>query len=190
MRRTADTSSTRPESHQPAERDSTRDEAFIRAVYEKHGPVLLRIATGLLGGDSHRAQDLVQEAVLRAWRHAEILNPEAEGVRPWLITVIRNLVIDSHRARQARPQETSDTMLSDVQIPEHADGNLTKQVVREALLDLSVQHREIILHVHYMDMSVAQAAKVLGIPQGTVKSRTHLALKSLREALIRRGCTA
>ncbi|MEU6061321.1 sigma-70 family RNA polymerase sigma factor [Streptomyces sp. NPDC047097] len=169
--------------------DPARDEAFIRAVYDKHGVVLLRTATGLLFGDSHRAQDLVQEAVLRAWRHAEILDPEAEGVRPWLITVIRNLVIDGHRARQARPPETTDTVLVDMPGPEHVERALTRKVVREALGDLSLQHREILIHVQFLDQSVAQTAMALGIPPGTVKSRTHLALKALREALERRGYT-
>ncbi|MFJ9319437.1 sigma-70 family RNA polymerase sigma factor [Streptomyces globisporus] len=170
-------------------RDRERDEAFIRAVYDKHGVILLRATTGMVFGDVHRAQDLVQEAVLRAWRHADILDPDAEGVRPWLITVIRNLVIDGHRARQARPPETADTALADMPGPEHVDRALTRKVVREALGDLSLQHREILVHVQYLDQSVAQTSKLLGIPPGTVKSRTHLALKALREALEKRGYT-
>nr|WP_145490889.1 MULTISPECIES: sigma-70 family RNA polymerase sigma factor [Streptomyces] len=166
------------------------DEAFIRAVYDKHGVYLLRFATGLLLGDSHQAQDVVQEAVLRAWRHAARLDPEAEGVRPWLVTVIRNLVIDGHRARQTRPPETGDAALNDLPGPEHVERSLSKKIVREALGDLSLQHREILVHVHYLDRPVAQTAQFLGIPSGTVKSRTHLALKSLREALAKRGHTA
>ncbi|MGW5333123.1 sigma-70 family RNA polymerase sigma factor [Streptomyces bauhiniae] len=165
------------------------NEAFIRAVYDKHGAYLLRFATGLLLGDMHRAQDVVQEAVLRAWRHAAQLDPEAEGVRPWLITVIRNLVIDGHRARQARPPETGDAVLNDLPGPEHVERSLNKKIVREAIGDLTPQHREILLHVQYLDRSITQTAELLGIPAGTVKSRTHLALKSLREALLKRGYT-
>ncbi|MEV4880114.1 sigma-70 family RNA polymerase sigma factor [Streptomyces cyaneofuscatus] len=172
-----------------AGRDRDQDEAFIRAVYDKHGIVLLRVATGLLRGDTHRAQDLVQEAVLRAWRHADILDPEAEGIRPWLVTVLRNLVIDSLRARQARPPETVDTVLDEMPGPEHVERFLTGKVVREALGDLSLQHRELLVHIQYLDLSVAQTAQALGIPSGTVKSRTHLALKALRQALLKRGYT-
>ncbi|MFJ6728275.1 sigma-70 family RNA polymerase sigma factor [Streptomyces sp. NPDC091281] len=170
-------------------RDREQDEAFVRAIYDKHGVVLLRITTGMLSGDSHRAQDLVQEAVLRAWRHADILDPDAEGVRPWLVTVIRNLVIDNHRARQARPPETVDTELSELPGPEHMDRVLNRKVVREALGDLTVQHREVLLHVQFLDHSVEQTAEALGIPQGTVKSRTHNALNALRNALAARGFT-
>jgi len=168
-------------------RDRARDEAFIRAVYDKHGVFLLRVTTGLLRGDSHQAQDLVQEAVLRAWQNADILDVEAEGIRPWLLTVVRNLVIDGYRARRARPPETIDTALNDMAGPESMDPALTKKVVREALSDLTLQHREILVHVEFLDQSVAWTAKTLGIPPGTVKSRTHLALRALRAALAERG---
>lgn len=170
-------------------RERARDEAFIRAVYDKHGAYLLRVATGLLRGDGHQAQDLVQEAVLRAWQHADILDPGAEGIRPWLVTVVRNLVIDGYRARQARPPETADTALWDLPGPEHMDPALTRKIVREALADLTLQHREILVHVEFLDQSVARTASMLGIPPGTVKSRTHLALKALRAALTERGYT-
>ncbi|WP_406130294.1 sigma-70 family RNA polymerase sigma factor [Streptomyces sp. NBC_00989] len=168
-------------------RDRARDEAFIRAVYDKHGVFLLRVTTGLLWGDSHQAQDLVQEAVLRAWQNADILDPE--GIRPWLVTVVRNLVIDGYRARKARPPETVDTALNDMPGPESMDPALTKKIVREALADLTLQHREILVHVEFLDQSVARTAQTLGIPPGTVKSRTHLALRALRAALAERGYT-
>ncbi|MFF6908354.1 sigma-70 family RNA polymerase sigma factor [Streptomyces sp. NPDC012389] len=166
---------------------ATQDEAFVRAVYDKHGAALLKVATGLLYGDRHRAQDLVQETVLRAWHHSNILDTEAEGVRRWLVTVLRNLAIDTHRARLARPPETTDTVLEEIPAPEHTDRTLTTAVVRQALHDLSFQHREVLVHVQYLDRSVARTAKALGIPPGTVKSRTHLAHKALRQALTRRG---
>ncbi|MFG2344154.1 sigma-70 family RNA polymerase sigma factor [Streptomyces phaeochromogenes] len=170
-------------------RDRARDEEFVRAVYDKHGVFLLRMTTGLLMGDSHQAQDLVQEAVLRAWQNAGILDPEAEGIRPWLVTVVRNLVIDGYRARQARPPETIDTALNSMPGPERMEPALTRKVVREALADLTLQHREILVHVEFLDQSVAHTAKTLGIPKGTVKSRTHLALRALRTALAERGYT-
>lgn len=165
-------------------------EEFLRAVYAQHGAVLLRFAARLLGGDWHRAEDVVQEVAIRAWQHAGELGPDAQSVRPWLFTVVRNLVIDGHRARQARPPEAEDPDLTFLPVGDGVDLALTTQVVVDALRDLPHFQREVLLHVHYMGRSVKQTAQVLGVPPGTVKSRTHYAARALREALQNRGLAA
>ncbi len=85
------------------------DEAFVRALYAEHGGALLRYALHLTGGDRQRAEDLVQETIVRAWRHPEALADRP--ARPWLFAVARNLAVDSYRARQARPPETAQAAL-------------------------------------------------------------------------------
>ena len=85
------------------------DEAFVRALYAEHGGALLRYTLHLTGGDRQRAEDLVQETIVRAWRHPEALGDRL--ARPWLFAVARNLAVDSYRARQARPPETGQAAL-------------------------------------------------------------------------------
>ena len=80
------------------------DAAFGR-LYAEHGPALLRLATALTGGDRGRAEDLVQETMLRAWTHRANLNIQHRSPRAWLITVAQRLAVDAHRARRARPAE-------------------------------------------------------------------------------------
>jgi RNA polymerase sigma-70 factor, ECF subfamily len=170
----------------PRPADSRPDE-FLRALYQCHGSALLQFAARRLEGDWHRAEDVVQEVAIRAWRHAGELDPTADSVRPWLFTVLRNLVIDGHRARQARPPETGDPDLAQPAVPDEVDHVLTFQVLVEALRDLRPPQREVLLHVHYLGRSVDQTAEVLGVPPGTVKSRTHYAARALRRALHSRG---
>ena len=84
----------------PASSERLADDAFIRALYAEHGGALLRYALHLTGGDRQRAEDLVQETIVRAWRHPDALSDRP--ARPWLFAVARNLAVDAHRARQAR----------------------------------------------------------------------------------------
>ncbi len=77
------------------------DVAF-RSLYAEHRPTLLRLATVLTGDDRGRAEDLVQETMLRAWTHRANLDIQHRSPRAWLITVARHLAVDAHRARRAR----------------------------------------------------------------------------------------
>ncbi|MGI5258834.1 sigma-70 family RNA polymerase sigma factor [Streptomyces angustmyceticus] len=167
-----------------------RPDEFLRALYHFHGSALLQFAARRLGGDWHRAEDVLQEVAIRAWRHAGELDPTADSARPWLFTVLRNLVIDGHRARQARPPEVGDPELAHLPVSDEVDHVLTSQVLIEALRELRPPQREVLLHVHYLGRSVNQTARVLGVPPGTVKSRTYYAARALREALHSRGLHA
>ncbi|MFB7927959.1 MULTISPECIES: sigma-70 family RNA polymerase sigma factor [Streptomyces] len=170
--------------------EQLRPEEFLRSFYRVHGRALLQFAARRLQGDWHRAEDVLQEVAIRAWRHAGELDPTTDAARPWLFTVLRNLVIDDLRARQARPAETGDPELAHPTVSDDVDRMLTSQVLLEALWDLRPPQREVLMHVHYLGRSVNQTARVLGVPPGTVKSRTFYASRALREALYSRGLYA
>jgi RNA polymerase sigma-70 factor (ECF subfamily) len=167
---------------------SSRDES-LRALYDRHAPVLLAYALRLSDGDRGRAEDIVQETLLRAWRNLDRLDEDAGPVRPWLFTVAQRLAIDAHRARRARPPEAGDAVLASVPSLDDLERTLDRIVVADALDSLSADHRAVIVETYYRGRSVAEAAGVLGIPQGTVKSRCHYALRALKLALAERGVT-
>ena len=99
----------------------------------------------------------------------------------------RNLVVDAHRARQARPPEAGEALLAVLPAADDIDRALESWTVAEALADLSPQHRAVLIETYYRGLSVAEAATVLGVPPGTVKSRTYYALRALKLALEERG---
>ncbi|MEZ0095374.1 sigma-70 family RNA polymerase sigma factor [Streptacidiphilus sp. EB129] len=156
------------------------DERSMREVYTAHGTALLRFATSLTR-DRQRAEDVVQEAFLRLWRHPEALHSPHASIRPWLFTVARRIVIDAVRAQALRPQEVDDADLEWRGALEDGFERLeAAQAFRQALAELSSAHRAVLLELYYRGSSVAEAAERLGVPEGTVKSRSYYALRALR----------
>jgi len=168
---------------------TSRDEQLLRALYAEHATALWSFVVPLVGGDRVRAQDVVQETMLRAWRQPEVLAQLRGPVRPWLFTVARRLVIDEwrrHRTDRDVPLDDGPETSED----DATDAVLDTWIVGEALSRLSPQHRAVLEQCYYQGRTTADAAAVLGIPEGTVKSRTHYALRALRLALQEMGVTA
>ncbi|MGW1717362.1 sigma-70 family RNA polymerase sigma factor [Streptomyces sp. NPDC002156] len=161
-------------------RQRTSDEALIRALYEEHGRALLAYAQRLTG-DRGAAEDVVQETLVRAWKNPDSLVNGKGSVRGWLLTVARNIITDRYRAKAARPTEVAESPGRPPVEKDHADAVVDSMLVMEALDRLSPDHRDVLREIYFQGRSVAEAAKALGIPPGTVKSRSHYALKALRE---------
>jgi RNA polymerase sigma-70 factor (ECF subfamily) len=163
------------------------DEEVLRRLWDEHAGALLAFVLRLTGGDRGRAEDVVQDTMLQAWRHPEALDPARGPLRPWLLTVARRLAIDQHRARQARPAEVGDDGLEQMAAEDGIDAALDRWLITDALGTLTPEHREALVHTYYAGRTVTEAAVVLGVPPGTVKSRVFYALRAMRLALEERG---
>ncbi|WP_395360463.1 sigma-70 family RNA polymerase sigma factor [Streptomyces sp. YH02] len=161
-------------------------DAFVKDIYDQYGPLLVRYATRLLDGDWHKGEDIFQETAARAWKHARFLGSRNERLRPWLFTVARNLVIDHHRARQVRPLEIMPVEDLDTS-SDSTTSTINSHVLVQALGELNEQQQTVIRLVYLLECSVNQVAEHLGIPPGTVKSRTFYAVRALRKALEKQG---
>jgi RNA polymerase sigma-70 factor (ECF subfamily) len=127
--------------------------------------------------------------MLRAWKHPEVLARRPELTRGWLFTVARNLFIDEWRARRVRPETVTDHPPDVADDQDQVDRLLQGWVVAEAMSRLSVEHRRVLRETYFLGRTVAETSQALGIPGGTVKSRTHYALRALRLALEELGVT-
>jgi RNA polymerase sigma-70 factor, ECF subfamily len=160
---------------------------LMRELHDEHAAVLWGYCVRLTNGDRPRAQDVVQETLLRAWRNPKILDQAQGSARAWLFTVARNLVIDDWRTPRARLEVSSAAPPERAPVGDETDQLLQSWVVADALSRLSEDHRLVLVECYYRGRSVAEAARRLDIPQGTVKSRTHYALRALRLALDEMG---
>jgi RNA polymerase sigma-70 factor, ECF subfamily len=165
-------------------------EELLRELFDEHAPALLAYSLRLTDGDRGRAEDVVQETLLRAWTHPDAMAPERGSPRPWLFAVARRVAVDAHRRRIARPREVGDEPLAMVADPvDELERALESWLVADALSALSPAHREVLLQTYFHGRTVSEAAQILGVPGGTIKSRTHYALQALRLALLERGVT-
>lgn len=158
------------------------DGDLLRALHEEHGSALWAYVVGLTNGDRAQAQDVVQETMLRAWRHPAVLEQQAGSARGWLFTVAKRIVIDEWRTARARRERVTEH-LPERPVADATDQAVDRHLVLAAMRTLSPEHRDVLHECYFRGSSVAQAATALGIPAGTVKSRSHYALRALRLAL-------
>ncbi|MEU4641850.1 sigma-70 family RNA polymerase sigma factor [Micromonospora sp. NPDC023814] len=166
-----------------AVRDLSAEER-MQALYDTHAKPVYSFLLRLTFGERQAAEDLLQETMVRAWRKIEALNADIATLRPWLLTVARRVAIDAGRAKRARPAEVG---LVDMTVLPSGDDAIERmlavQTIKRAMARLTQDHRNVIIEVYFRERSAAEAAAVLGIPEGTVKSRTYHALRSLRAAM-------
>ncbi len=167
-------------------RPPANDEA-LGVAYRTHGPVVLNYLSRMLLGNRALAEDILQETLVRAWNHPEARTADGQWSRGWLMTVARRVAIDHMRSAQGRTTEVLDERIADREVAEdEVDRLLNARTVREAVASLPERLRSALIEIYFRESSVAEAARNLSVPEGTVKSRTFYALRALHEELVKR----
>lgn len=181
----------------------TGSQDALAALYDRHADAVFAVATRLTP-DRQVAEEVVQETFLALWNRAELYDPAAGSLAAWLHTIARNRTVDRLRAAGRRPslvglagaagQDESDTAALDRVValrgvagagePERAlEAAELQATLRGALAEMPENERAVIVLAYQEDLSQAQIARRLGLPIGTVKTRTRRALHRLRAML-------
>lgn len=144
---------------------------------------LHRYVARLLAPQAHHVEDVVQETLLRAWQHRDDLDWRERPIRQWLFRIARNIVIDEWRKDRTVPVGLAADAFPDTTGGDPADVVPDRLLLLAGMRRIPAGHREILGHVHLMGRSGDDVAGRLRIPPGTVKSRTHGAVRALRRAL-------
>lgn len=135
-----------------------------------------------LSGDYSRADDLVQETLMRAWDHNDRFQ-RGTNLNAWLFTILRNLFHSEYRKRSREVPDPDGTYASQLQSPPEQDARLDLQDFQQALAKLPPEQREALLLIGAEGFSYEDAAAICNVAVGTIKSRVNRARTRLDELL-------
>ncbi len=164
-------------------RSEAKPELLARRLYNDHGPALHRWLLGRFS-DAQIAEEVVQESVLTAWRKYEQFDSDRGSERSWIFGIGRNVAATRHQRnlRHLRSLPTGavlDSIVDDTEL-----GRVTERsLIADAMASLSSDHQAVVAAAYWDGHSTKEIAARLGIPDGTVKSRLHYALRILRTQL-------
>jgi RNA polymerase sigma-70 factor (ECF subfamily) len=165
-----------------------RDEDAFRNLFGRYAPTARALALRILR-QPFLADETVQEAFLSVWRDPDRYDAGRGSVRAWLMSAVHHRAVDlvrreeAHRRRaesapaDASPEDPGEQVVDAVGVPEE------RAAVRAALEDLPPEQRQVIELMYFEGLSQSKVAERTGIPLGTVKSRTVLAMRRMRSSL-------
>jgi len=164
------------------QRAATGDRSAFEDLYHRYARPVFGLALRRLG-DRGRAEDAVQETFASIWRSAASYQPDRGPGAPWLYAVARNAIVDRARARNEIPSEVPDEPTPEAGPGDRAEQGWVAWRVHRALEELPEREREVLGLAYWSGLSQSEVAEFLGIPLGTVKTRTRAALSKLSEIL-------
>ena len=164
------------------QRAADGDRSAFEQLYQRYARPVFGLALRRLG-DRGRAEDAVQETFASIWRSAGSYRPDRGPGAPWLYAVARNAIVDRARARTDLPAEIPDSADHEAGPSDQAEQSWVSWRVHRALEELPEREREVIALAYWSGLSQSEVADFLGIPLGTVKTRTRAALSHLADIL-------
>ncbi len=158
------------------------DAAAWEPLVLAHQEAVFRLSYLLLG-DPDDAEDIAQETFLRAWKHLKRFDP-TRPLRPWLLSIASNLASNRRRSAgryvSALMRAFRNEPASSASIEEKSARQMEASDLWKAVQNLSMPDQQVIYLRYFLELSVAETAQALNIPEGTVKSRLNRALERLR----------
>ena len=158
------------------------DRNAFEVLYRRYARPVFGLALRRLG-DRGRAEDAVQETFASVWRAAGSYKPERGPGAPWLYAVARNAIVDNGRAKREPPVDGIEERTSDETPEDRAEAGWIAWRVHRSLAELPENERVVIELAYWRGRSQSEIADLLGIPLGTVKTRTRTGLARLADML-------
>jgi RNA polymerase sigma factor (sigma-70 family) len=167
------------------------DRDAFRDLFSHYAPTAMALARRVIR-QPQIAEEMVQEAFLSVWKDPRRYDPARGTVRAWLMTAVHHRAVDAVRREEAQRRRSENVLSAPEAAPDDPAERVVEAIglpeeraaVRGALQDLPAEQRQVIELMYYEGMSQSQISERLGLPLGTVKSRTLLGMRRLRSALV------
>lgn len=166
-----------------------RDDTALTEVYDQFASFVYGLALRVIG-DARAAEDVSQDVFVGIWQRPEAFDPQRGSLRTWLGTLTHRRAVDYVRreeARRRRAEREASRAVTTPDVEEMATALVTAERVRAALDVLPAEQRRAIQLAYFEGKTYRQVAEVLGIPEGTAKSRLRLGLRRVAAALEAEG---
>lgn len=164
------------------------DARALQELYQRHGAGILSFLIDRLH-DRQQAEEVLQDVMLAVWKSAAAFRGECK-VRTWLLTIAHHRAIDTyHRSIPANLSLQDVAVVDSADVAAMVERNLLYEKMTEVFRNLPTEQREVVKLIFYHGLTYAEVAQVLGVPEGTVKSRLHHARLTLRRSLQMEGIT-
>ncbi len=172
-------------------RIASGDREAFRRLFRRYAPTGMSLAHRVLR-QPHLAEETVQEAFLSVWRNPGGYDAERGSVRAWLMSTVHHRAVDLVRREEAQRRRSEEAILDAGGVTEDPADLVVEEIglpqeraaVRGALDDQPPEQRQVIELMYFEGMSQSKISERLGLPLGTVKSRTLLAMRRLRASLV------
>jgi RNA polymerase sigma-70 factor (ECF subfamily) len=166
----------------------------LSELYDRYGRLVFSLALNSVG-DSATAEEITQDVFLRVWQRAKQYRDDRGKVSTWMTSITRHRAIDQLRRRSSRPEQRSvewaDVSAASVPVVNGPEQSavlaMERERIRAAIAQLPSEQKEVLALAYFQGMKQSQIAKALGLPLGTVKTRTRLGMQKLREMLRERS---
>jgi len=163
-------------------------ELAARALHDAHAPALHAWSRRRFA-DNREAEEVVQEALVLAWRKHHQFDPTKGSERAWLFGILRNVAASRHRhnSRRLHLARSEGADVVDLRAEEELTRAVEDSHIRDALAALTEEHRSVLIEAYFRGSRVREIAARFQVAEGTVKSRMYYGLRALRSELEQRG---
>lgn len=164
-----------------------REESAFQVLYERHGRIAFGLAYRMMG-DRASAEDVVQDAMIAAWRRCGSYRPDRGSVRNWILSITHHRAIDRLRsaATHDRRRAPDDEVIPDRGAPDSFTlvwQSAQREEIKTALAEIPDEQRRVIELGYFGGYTHVEISDLLDVPLGTVKARMRLGLQKLRASL-------